>query len=273
MTAHPQITWLSGLVSRFPTHPELNKHALRVLSWPLIGSTLANKLTPGEYYKFWNQHYPGFGRPHRDLGANDVTPRAKHRIRKAFENMVTPKRPHLMIKITGWSRIGFLHEIFPDARFIHLVRDGRAVANSMLQVPWWHGWHGPSQWRLGPLSAANQELWETHDQSYVALAGIAWNILTDSVDCARTGIDTSQFLSITYEQLCENPQATLQLALEFCELDWTLELDRMLYRTKLVNANNKWQQELSILQQTALQAVMAERLLKWGYELVDMPAS
>jgi hypothetical protein len=33
--------------------------------------------------------------------------------------------------------VGLLAELFPAARFVHLVRDGRNVALSLLQVPWW----------------------------------------------------------------------------------------------------------------------------------------
>lgn len=33
--------------------------------------------------------------------------------------------------------VALLAELFPAARFVHLVRDGRNVALSLLQVPWW----------------------------------------------------------------------------------------------------------------------------------------
>ena len=47
---------------------------------------------------------------------------------------------------SGWSRIAFFNEIFPHCRFIHIVRDGRAVANSLLNVSYWKGWEGIHKW-------------------------------------------------------------------------------------------------------------------------------
>src|SRR3712207_7426845 len=49
-----------------------------------------------------------------------------------------------------------LSEIFKDAKFIHLMRDGRAVANSLLHVYFWSGWKGPGNWGWGQLSPAQQ---------------------------------------------------------------------------------------------------------------------
>jgi len=43
-------------------------------------------------------------------------------------------------------RIGFLQAIFPDAKFIHIVRDGCAVANSRMNAPFWKGWQGLNTW-------------------------------------------------------------------------------------------------------------------------------
>lgn len=34
------------------------------------------------------------------------------------------------------DRMHIIHKIFPDAKFIHIIRDGRDVANSVLKLPW-----------------------------------------------------------------------------------------------------------------------------------------
>lgn len=54
-------------------------------------------------------------------------------------------------KFTGWPRARMLAECFPRARFGHVGRDGRAVANSTVQQEWWSGFRGPSLWNFGPL--------------------------------------------------------------------------------------------------------------------------
>jgi hypothetical protein len=46
------------------------------------------------------------------FGASDVTARVKSQVRSAFKAVLTPSRDRMLIKITGWPRIGYLDEIF-----------------------------------------------------------------------------------------------------------------------------------------------------------------
>src|SRR5213078_3203453 len=91
------------------------------------------------------------------------------------------RRHRLLVKITGWPRVGYLRAIFPDARFIHLIRDGRAVANSLIHTDFWRGWAGPSKWQWGEMGAEHHEEWERHGRSFVALAGIQWKIMMGAI--------------------------------------------------------------------------------------------
>ena len=58
-------------------------------------------------------------------------------------------------RIANNRRIPLLARAFPDARFVHLVRDGRAVAYSLAEVDWWESevvwWCGrtPPEWEAG----------------------------------------------------------------------------------------------------------------------------
>lgn len=47
-------------------------------------------------------------------------------------------RPRLAHKFTGPGRIGYLQSLYPDARFIHLVRDPYAQIRSLLKVGFWN---------------------------------------------------------------------------------------------------------------------------------------
>ena len=172
LAVHPQLMWLSGFAEHFPFRPEWNRWAVTAVGNRTIRRIFRKRIKPGENYRFWYKHAFGFAEPGRDLVRSDVTPRVKKQMHAAFEPMLTPKRSRLLIKLTGWSRMGFLDEVFPDARFIHIVRDGRAVASSHLHInEWqWRGWYGPYSWRYGPLSAEDQATWEASGRSYVALA-------------------------------------------------------------------------------------------------------
>lgn len=69
-------------------------------------------------------------------------------------------KPVFLHKFTGWPRAGFAHAIFPEARFRHVIRDGRAVANSLIQMSWWSGFGGPENWKWGQLSDEDLSAWK-----------------------------------------------------------------------------------------------------------------
>jgi hypothetical protein len=98
----------------------------------MLGRVLGEGITPAEYYPFWEHHRKGLSVPYRDLLASDVTERTKRRVRAAVSELTTEQNDRLLLKITGWPRIGFLAEIFEGAKIVHVVRDGRAVINSQL---------------------------------------------------------------------------------------------------------------------------------------------
>lgn len=106
-----------------------------------------------------------------------------------------------MHKFTGWPRAGFISAVFPKARFIHIVRDGRAVANSWLRMPLWLGYKGPEQWQWGPLTAEQAEVWDRSGRSFVVRAGLLWQKLIDAHVQARAAIALDAWLEIRYEDI------------------------------------------------------------------------
>lgn len=262
---HPNVLWLSGLCGRFPGKPSVNKAFMKAIDCPIIGSCLRRMIHPGEAYDFWAHHFPGFVRPCRDLFPGDVTNKAKARIRNILSEMLTDKRSRLLVKIAGFPRIGFLHEIFDDAKFIHILRDGRAVANSMMNTDWWQGWEGPQGWRWGQLVPSQKEEWERYDKSFVALAGIQWKILMDAMERAKGFVSSGDFLEVRYERLCSDPSGVFKDVLDFCDLKWLPKFEKSLKKYTLRNSNHKWQEELTVEQQSVLESTIRNHLTVYGY--------
>jgi omega-hydroxy-beta-dihydromenaquinone-9 sulfotransferase len=266
LSKHPNLAWLPGaLCRRFPRKPGLHNLFTSGLDYPVLGKVLEERIKPGECYPFWEHQCKGFSKPYRDLVASDVTRRSKERIRKTVSEITTEKRDRLLIKITGWPRIGFLSEIFEDAKFVHVVRDGRAVANSLLDVNFWEGWRGPENWSWGELSPAQREEWNRYGQSFVVLAAIQWKILMDAMESAKTSLSKDNFLELKYEDLCSDPLDTVRTATEFCELEWTAEFERQIGKHELKNTNDKFQQHLTARQQRELEEVLGDSLRRYDY--------
>ena len=182
-----------------------------------------------------------------------------------------PERHRLLLKITGWSRLGYLNEVFEDARFIHMMRDGRAVASSLLHVPFWRGWFGPQGWRAGVLSPEDQALWESYDRSFTALAGIEWRIQMRAMDAARKQLNPDLFMEVKYEAFCERPMETVRQVLDFAELPPSPSLERAVAEAKIRSTSNRWRDDLAPGQQVILDDLLRDDLRRYGYD--DRPRS
>src|SRR3954467_11704727 len=145
---------------------------------------------PSEAYKIIRRQIgPTISEPFRDLTEADVTPWLAARCRSFFEERAEAQNASVfMHKFTGWPRARFIDAVMPNARFLHVVRDGRAVASSIVQRPWWRGYLGVPGWGFGELPEDLREMWERYDRSLIVLAGLQWRILMDAFDATAAGI-------------------------------------------------------------------------------------
>ncbi len=180
LAAHPEIGW----ISRFPRHLARVARALPVAPHPIEAYGLLEQ-----------QVSPMLVDPCRDLTAEDAAPWLERRLRRFFETHAQDEaRPVFMHKFTGWPRARLVAAVFPDAKFVHVYRDGRSVANSYLQVPWWRGYRGVPQWSFGDLSEQERREWEATDHSWTYLAGLEWKRLMGSFEAARAEIGPQRWL-------------------------------------------------------------------------------
>jgi len=265
LALHPEVMWLSGLCDRLPARPEWNRRLVAATRAPVVGRLLRRRFQPGECYRFWDAHAYGFSEPCRDLLRSDVSARVKRQVRAALGAMLTRGRPRLLLKITGWPRLGYLAEIFDDARFVHIVRDGRAVASSLLHVGFWRGWYGPQGWRAGLLTPEDQADWEASGRSFAALAGLEWRIQMRAMEAARREIPPDRFCEIKYETFCERPLESLQRVVDFAQLSRSAEFERQVAAAPIRNMSNRWRDDLTVAQQRLLEELLRDDLHRCGY--------
>ena len=139
--------------------------------------------------------------------------------------MAAQHRDVFIQHLTGWPRAGFIRAAFPETRFVHVVRDGRAVANSWLQMGWWRGYHGPEAWHLGPLPAGRIAEWEDSGRSFVVLAGLGWKMLIEAFERARAEVPVSQWMQVRYEDVVAEPRRHIREIVDFIGLPWTDEFE------------------------------------------------
>ncbi len=155
-------------------------------------------------------------------------------------------------------RIALLHELIPDARFLDVTRDGRAVAYSLSKVDWWPEmtvwWYGgtPRDW-----AAAGRDPLE--------LCARHWVEETAAISAGLETVPPAQVSRITYEALVAEPETVLGEAAAFAGLDpddasWRRELAAI----RFPNKNAAWSANLDPDQQAAM-SVMDEQLTVMGY--------
>jgi Sulfotransferase family len=227
------------------------------------------RYAPSEGYRVLTREVsPLLAAPLRDLTASDVTPWLERRFSGFFAERAHAQRTDLFLhKFTGWPRSGFIKRVLPSARFIHVVRDGRAVANSWLQMPWWRGFEGPDHWQWGPLPADLEAEWEASGRSFVVLAGLLWAILIDSFDSARAQIESRDWLEVRYEDVAEKPRQSFAAMLDFCGLPWDAEFERGFERHSFsASRSDAFRRDLEPSDVEQLSRILASRLAARGYD-------
>ena len=144
LARHPDVGFVSNIEDRFPVpaSPGYDGTTTSTGSCPSSSRGRAGlRFAPSEGYRALDREVsPVLSTPFRDLLAEDVTPWLSARTLRFFQERARIQdKPLFLHKFTGWPRSGFLQRILPDARFVNVIRDGRAVANSFLQMPWWRG--------------------------------------------------------------------------------------------------------------------------------------
>lgn len=234
LTRHPDVGFVSNIDDRLPGArwtARWNGAAYRHLP-PSVTQKGRLRLAPSEAYSVLNREVsPVMSTSFRDLLGADATPWLSDRLQAFFETRRQAQRvPLLLHKFTGWPRAGLLAAVFPGAKFVNVVRDGRAVAASWLQMQWWKGYQGPDHWQFGPLPPPYAEEWEQSGRSFVILAGICWKILIDASEQARDEVGSENWLDMRYEDVIGEPRAQFEAMLDFCDLAWSPAFERAFRR-------------------------------------------
>jgi hypothetical protein len=155
--------------------------------------------------------------------------------------------------------IPLLARLFPEARFVHLIRDGRDVALSYLSVPW------------GPAT-----IWQ---------AARKWRADVSAGRRAGRSLQPGRYLEVHYEHLVREPAATLEKVCSLADLPFSermLEYHRDgIHRLQAppdgvpfhassakppTRGLRDWRSEMSWEQIAAFEAVAGELLSELDYE-------
>jgi Sulfotransferase family len=281
LSRHPATGFVSGLDDKLPRlnlRGHLNgrlyrwggqrPQAMRALAEGSLWERGRLRVAPSEAYQLFDRHVmAGFSRPCRDLLAEDMTPHLEPLVVDFFESRQRAQGCEVLVQhLTGWPRVGFLRAAVPDLKVVNVVRDGRAVANSWLQMGWWDGWQGPDKWIYGPLPAELRQEWEEHQRSFPVLAALGWKMLMGAFEEARSLTPAHQWLDVRYEDLLADPRQEVGRMVDFLGLEWNDAFQKGFERQHITaGRSHAYRAELTGAQLAAMEKVLAEPLSRWGY--------
>jgi hypothetical protein len=233
-------TLLYGIIGRHEHVCFLNRNNHRFPAVPGIARALDTLLRtdrkPVEAQRFWDYLWPG---PDDTMGAHDLTPEQKQFYTATIIGVLKQRgRTRFIAKYPRLSlRVGWLVALFPDARFLHMTRDWRAVVSSTVQRK------VKREKRGGGWFGVRIPGWQDMlDLPHELTAGRQFRVATKALedDAARM---PGRFYRVDYVDLCREPERIIRDVAEFCELPFTRAFQDAL-PGDLKSRNDKWKQSL-----------------------------
>jgi len=247
LAQHPDVACISRATKKMPS----SLLATRLLL------LFRRNFKPTEAENVWGRFCHG---DDHALGADDATPRARRYLHAVVRtHLALFGKSRFLAKCPRNSvRVGFLDAVFPDAVFVHIVRDGRAVAYSIAR------------------SRAKEagEYWGTRPPGWRKLLGmpvleasaLQWKLITEHALRSAQALPPERYVEIRYEEFTARPAETLDAIAAKCGLAWDQDRLRALV-ADIESRNYKWRENLSPDEVARLNELIGDLLLRLGYEL------
>jgi hypothetical protein len=150
-----------------------------------------------------------------------------------------------------------LLELFPRAKIVHIIRDGRAVANSILPLDW------------GPNTIVRAAPW--------------WQAMVREGLALEALLPRDQIVRVRYEDLVNEPEATMRTLCSALELayepgilradgfrppEYTASQHKMIGKRPDPSRATRWKTVLTARQVEIFEALAADLLGQMGYSLI-----
>jgi hypothetical protein len=268
LAAHPDVGWFSNYVERWPRVPQLAALS-RLLDVPWLGQRLAGRggaaPHPAEALRTLRHITRGRFQAHAVLDAGAAEPRVAETYRRyVVQTLRWQGKTRYLQKHTGFPRVRYLDAIFRDARFVHVIRDGRAVVNSLRGVPWWSG--TLDDWWWGPMPPGYREEYEVSNRDPLVLGAIQWKRLIDLAEAQLAALPAGRSMTVNYTRLVAAHLSVMEEVRRFSELQASQDFERRLAAMRIRNADDRWRAELSAAERATLERSLGAYLARYGFD-------
>ncbi len=243
---HPDLAWISNITKKVPSSLWLTR----------IIMLFRNDHRPTEANNVWRKFA---GDDDESLGRDDVTAAAGKYLHTVLQNNLRIfNKPRFVNKCPGNSvRIEFLQEIFPDAIFIHIIRDGRAAAYSIMRS---RLGHAGAYWSVKPPGW--QDLLKL---PLVDACALQWKMTVEAILQSAKKLPREQYMAVKYEEFVARPAEIFEQVGEKCDLVWQDDLLQTI-TAGMDNRNFKWQTEMQDADKNTLNVLLSDFLKQLGYD-------
>lgn len=243
--------------------------------------------------------------PHDAFTADMATPRSVRFIQRQLARAagLQANDPRALVEktVSNPLRLAFVRRVLPDARFVHLIRDGRDVVESSMRC-----WREPPRggyvmkklacypWRACLPYAAKHALrtagralgvtpavasWgpryqgidrDVRDESLAYVCSRQWQQSVDGLADMRDHLGEGDLYELRYEQLARRPAQTALALAEWLNLPDAPRVARYAADSASASSLGGFRRLGEVDQRTVLQ-VLAPTLQRWGY--ADPPAA
>jgi hypothetical protein len=279
LAKHPDMAYFTNASNGMPRLPILANKVCYGLGLDetvqerfLRDDVLFTATTPNEGVQIWELHAPAgenhcldetYDNPRMD---RYLTLTIKKHLKFFGARRFINKNPDSSV------RMRYLNKLFPDAYFIHIVRDARAVCSSLIKA---RGlaldFFGPAH-RYAKFGIKVQD-WEGVSRAWrenpVAGSGLLWREVIETIARDRRHIDPQRFMEVRYEDVVAQPREVLGEITRFCALPRHSAADAALARAaddlKLEGRNDAWRRRLSDEDVACLMGIIGPTMRAHGY--------
>jgi hypothetical protein len=142
-----------------------------------------------------------------------------------YRETIKSTKPILVEKLPiNNFRVEFIHSIFPDARFIHIYRNGLEVALSIQKASDNGDWFGANEYKWERLKEYSIQSSDTIGlpelcDNYYSKGLLEWRLSTESAVRFLSTLPQEKYFEISYAELSSKPIETINQVLAYIEVD------------------------------------------------------
>lgn len=241
--------------------------------------------------------------PTDEFGPEQATEPVKRFIRRAFEQLAQKHDLAYVVEKTCANslRVGFVDTIFPEAKYVNIIRDGRDVVASAqkrwmapLDLPYimrkarfvpatdipyyafrylWNRFYRviSQERRLafwGPRFTGMEEALKHH--SLAEVCALQWQRSVERTDQSFARIDSARIYSLRYEEFVSQPAEALQKLGDFLSITISPEEAKKLTQGVSNQSVGRWKTELDRQTLSSIETLLYETLNQHGYPLLSV---